>query len=203
MITKKIISILCAAALLLTLAAPVFADEEKPELELVFSPAEFSYKKGDTVEVTMRVINPAGLNAGNIFISFDKKHLKFISAEEDAGLGRSGLILECGLTYDGLVGSGFMNLGGSVSEEFSELELFHMVFEAKKDGSGGLKIVDGSIQVYDKKTSLNENAEDTQNAEENKNIYRDIFFIAGVVIVAIIGVSVINSLIKKQKQNKK
>jgi len=136
-VIKKASVLLCAAAIMFALALPVSAADTSLEL----SPSSFSYKEGDTVEVSLRVKDAARIASGNIFVAFDDEYLEFVSSVETDNVKRAGLSLECGLVSDGKeITCGFMHVGDGIPEDLKDMVLINMVFKAKKDGSGGLEI---------------------------------------------------------------
>ena len=197
---KKIVSLLSVVFLLFALAAPVFA--AMPELSLT----SVSCKKDETVEVILRVNNSAGLTSGTLFVNFDSKYLKFISAEESEDVSGEGLLLECGLTRDrNVVGCAFMDFGDSGVKR-KEMDIMRIKFQAKKTGVSELTLdiesleING-ISIEDKLSPVSADV-NISKSEEADGKLRNVFFIGGIVVVAVIGASVIHSLIKKQKNKK-
>jgi hypothetical protein len=109
---------------------------------LEFSPADGTYKVGDTISIKLMVDGGAtDVNAAEATVSYDKTHLSAKSVSKDGSVFTLW-------TQEPTISStkGTISLGGGTPSAFSgKKTIATLVLKAEKEGTATLSISDGSV----------------------------------------------------------
>lgn len=191
-----------------SLAPAALAAEDIPEIGI----SSISCKKDQYVEVIVSAKNFAGVSSGNFFITFDGDCLEYMDYEEAKDVSKAGVMIEAG--FNGVeIGCSFIHLY-AIDEKYNDMELFRIIFKAKENGTGTLKLEIESIEkdedpvegltkkvfsdvvINDSVTPMN--VVDYSPESGGESNIRKILLIAGIVVIGIIGLAVVISIVRKK-----